>query len=42
MANYTTAHVGGPADAMLILHTSTELENAVRRLWELDVPFHLL
>lgn len=42
MANYTTAHVGGPVDAMLILHTSTELENAVRRLWELDVPFHLL
>jgi UDP-N-acetylmuramate dehydrogenase len=42
MANYTTAHVGGPADAMLILHTATELENAAQRLWELDVPFFLL
>jgi UDP-N-acetylmuramate dehydrogenase len=42
MANYTTAHVGGPADAMLILHTAAELENAVRRLWELETPFHLI
>ena len=42
MANYTTAHVGGPADAMLILHTATEIENAVLRLWEMGVPFQLL
>jgi UDP-N-acetylmuramate dehydrogenase len=42
MANYTTAHVGGAADAMLILHTAPELENAVRRLWELEMPFHLI
>jgi UDP-N-acetylmuramate dehydrogenase len=42
MANYTTANVGGPVDAMLILHTSTELENAARRLWEMNVPFQIL
>ncbi len=42
MANYTTAHVGGPADAMLILHTAAELENAAQRLWELDVPFFII
>ncbi len=42
MANYTTAHVGGPADAMLIVHDAAELETAVRRFWELDVPFTLL
>jgi len=42
MANYTTAHVGGPADAMLILHTATEIENTVLRLWEMGVPFQLL
>ncbi len=42
MANYTTAHVGGPADAMLILHTCTELEEAVRSLWRLELPFYLL
>ena len=41
MANYTTARVGGPADAMLIVHDATELENTVRKLWELNAPFHL-
>jgi len=42
MANYTTAHVGGKADAMLIVHDAGELEDTVRRLWELDAPFYLL
>jgi UDP-N-acetylmuramate dehydrogenase len=42
MANYTTAHVGGPADAMLIVHDAAELEKAVRQLWDLEVPFILL
>ncbi len=41
MANYTTAHVGGPADAMLIVHDAAELENDVRKLWELNAPFYL-
>ena len=42
MANYTTAHVGDPADAMLILHTCAEMEDAVRSLWRLDLPFYIL
>ncbi len=42
MANYTTAHVGGPVDAMLILHTAAELENAVRRLWEMGISFNII
>jgi len=42
MANYTTTHVGGPVDAMLILHTATELENAALRLWDMKVPFQVL
>jgi len=42
MANYTTARVGGPVDAMLILHTAVELENAARRLWEMNVGFQVL
>ena len=42
MANYTTAHVGGEADAMLIVHSAAELEEAVRRLWELSLPFTIL
>lgn len=41
MAHYTTAHVGGPADAMLIVHDVVELEDALHKLWELDVPFYL-
>ncbi len=42
MANYTTAHVGGPVDAMLILHTAAELENAALRLWEMNLSFYLI
>ena len=42
MANYTTAHVGGEADAMLIVHTAEELEVTVRRLWDLDMPYYVI
>lgn len=42
MANYTTAHVGGPADALLIVHTASELEETVRQLWALNAPFYIL
>ncbi len=42
LANYTTAHAGGAADAMLVVHDALELEDAVRKLWELDVPFTIL
>lgn len=42
LANYTTAHVGGPAAGLLPVHTAGELEKAVRTLWDLDIPFCLL
>ncbi len=42
MANYTTAHVGGEADAMLIVNTAQEMENTIRRLWELDAPYYVI
>jgi UDP-N-acetylmuramate dehydrogenase len=42
MANYTTAHVGGPVDAAVIAQSAAELENAVQRLWEMKVSFFLL
>ena len=42
LANYTTARVGGPADALLPVHTAAELERAATELWELDVPFVIL
>jgi UDP-N-acetylmuramate dehydrogenase len=41
MANYTTAHVGGPADAMLIVHSAAELESAMRSLWQMQVPYFI-
>jgi UDP-N-acetylmuramate dehydrogenase len=42
LANYTTAHVGGPVAAMLIVHDAAELEQAVRKLWDLDIAFTIL
>lgn len=42
MANYTTARVGGTADALLIVNDNRELETACRRLWEMDVPMAVL
>ena len=42
LANYTTAHVGGPADALLPVNTIAELEQAVLKLWELQVPMTIL
>ena len=42
LAGYTTARVGGPADALLVASSAAELEQIARRLWELDVPFYVL
>ncbi len=42
LAGYTTAQIGGPADALIILHNRQELEQAVRLLWQTETPFTLL
>lgn len=42
LANYTTARVGGPADAMLVANNMDELEKAVQTAWSLRVPFKTL
>ena len=42
LANYTTAHVGGPAAGLLPVHTAAELEKAVQTCWDLDIPYILL
>jgi len=42
LANFTTAHVGGRALALLPVHTAGELEKAVRALWEMGLPFQVL
>ncbi len=42
MAHYTTAQVGGHADALLPVHSSEELAEGVSRLWDLGIEFTLL
>jgi len=42
MANYTTAHVGGPADGLLIAQSEDELAAIVSKLWGLYIPFRVL
>ena len=42
LANYTTARAGGAADALLPVNSASELENAVKILWELETPFLIL
>lgn len=42
MANYTTAYVGGEADAMLIVNTAEEMEFTIRSLWDLDAPYYII
>ena len=42
MSNYSTSNIGGPADALLVVQSSRELEYTICKLWELDIPFHIL
>ena len=42
LANYTTAKVGGPADALIVASSSHELEDIFTILWKLNCPVHLL
>ncbi len=42
LARFTAARLGGPAEALLPVHSADELAQAVRILWEQDLPFHIL
>jgi UDP-N-acetylmuramate dehydrogenase len=42
LARFTAARLGGPADALLEIHSTAELVRTVRLLWELHAPFALL
>jgi UDP-N-acetylmuramate dehydrogenase len=42
LAGYTTAHTGGPADALLIANSAAELEQMAGKCWELGAPFQVL
>ncbi len=41
LAAYTSARVGGPADALLAAHSAEDLRAIVETLWSLAVPFHV-
>lgn len=42
LAPYTSARIGGPADALLTVHSGEELREVVEYMWGLDVPFSIL
>jgi len=42
LAPYTSARIGGPADALVTVTSADELAETVSRLWELDVPYIML
>lgn len=42
LAPYTSARVGGPADALITVTSADELAEIISRLWELDVPYEML
>ena len=42
LAPYTSARIGGPADALLTATSADELAETVSHLWELDVPYAIL
>jgi UDP-N-acetylmuramate dehydrogenase len=42
LAHYTTARVGGPADALLPVNSAEELARTVEQVWELGVPYMIL
>jgi len=42
LAPYTSARIGGPADALISVTSVDELAETVSRLWEMDIPYLLL
>ena len=42
MGHFTTAHVGGPADALVAVSSADDLAQTAIFLWERDVPFLVL
>ncbi|MEA4908864.1 MAG: UDP-N-acetylmuramate dehydrogenase [Anaerolineaceae bacterium] len=41
LSRYTTAHVGGPAEAFLVANNRDELAETVQQLWALGAPFRV-
>ena len=42
IARYTSARIGGSADALVDVHSAEELAEAAQMLWKLDLPFIVL
>ena len=42
LSGYTSARIGGPADALVFVRTADELAQAAQKCWQMDVPFVLL
>ncbi len=42
LSNYTTTRVGGPATGLLSINTAQEMEQALKTIWELDIPYFIL
>ena len=42
LAAYTSARIGGNADAFIIAHSADELAEIVSQLWEMNIPYLLL
>jgi UDP-N-acetylmuramate dehydrogenase len=42
LSGYTSARIGGPADALVFVRTAAELEQAALKFWSMDLPFILL
>jgi UDP-N-acetylmuramate dehydrogenase len=42
LAGYTSARIGGPADALVFVRSADELAATAARLWEMDLPFIIL
>ena len=42
LASYTTARVGGPADALLVANSASQLEHFAQLLWGLGLNFQVL
>ena len=42
LSNFTTMNVGGPADALMIEHSSDQLAEMVSNIWKMDLPVYVL
>ena len=42
LAHYTTARVGGPAEALIPVNSAEELARTLEQVWELDLPYLIL